>query len=246
MVGEATCHSGPGAHGLTPGGRWDTLGLVARSNQSPAPRITFTEPTGLIDADVQTLVPHQSREGERFEGGDLSGVDLGGASFMECALNGLVLTDAGLRGARFVDTRLTASFATSLVAARTTWRRVRVDSPRWGSAELFDAGLESVTIHGGKIDFLNLRGAKLTDVLIEDAQITELDLAGFTGTRVAVRNCRIGTLDLTRATCVDVDLRDTSFSRVIGIEGMRGTILNETQLAEFAPVMAALLGIRIE
>jgi hypothetical protein len=33
---------------------------------------------------------------------------------------------------------------------------------------------------------------------------------------------------------------------VIGVEGLRGTILNDHQLAEFAPVMAALLGIRIE
>jgi uncharacterized protein YjbI with pentapeptide repeats len=219
---------------------------VARPNQSPAPRITFAEPAGLTEADAQTLEPHENREGEHFDGGDVSEVDLSGASFMECVLDGLTLTDTGLRGARFVDTRLSASFATSLVAARSTWRRVRIESPRWGSAELFDAGLESVTIAGGKIDFLNLRGAKLTDVLIEDAQITELDLASFTGTRVAVRNCRIDTLDMTRATCVDVDLRDTSFSRVIGIEGMRGTILNEVQLAEFAPVMAGLLGIRIE
>jgi uncharacterized protein YjbI with pentapeptide repeats len=219
---------------------------VARPNQSPAPRITFSEPTRLTEADAQTLEPHENREGERFDGGDVSEVDLSGASFMECVLAGLTLTDTGLRGSRFVDSRVSASFATSLVAARSTWRRVRIESPRWGSAELFDAGFESVTIHGGKIDFLNLRGAKLTDVLIEDAQITELDLAGFTGTRVAVRNCRIETLDMTRATCVDVDLRDTSFSRVIGIEGMRGTILNEIQLAEFAPVMANLLGIRIE
>jgi uncharacterized protein YjbI with pentapeptide repeats len=219
---------------------------VARPNQSPAPRITFVEPAGLTEADAQTLEPHENREGEHFDGGDVSEVDLSGASFMECVLDALTLTDTGLRGARFVDTRLSASFATSLVAARSTWRRVRIESPRWGSAELFDAGLESVTIAGGKIDFLNLRGAKLTDVLIEDAQITELDLASFTGTRVTVRNCRIDTLDMTRATCVDVDLRDTSFSRVIGIEGMRGTILNEVQLAEFAPVMAGLLGIRIE
>ena len=219
---------------------------MARPNQSPAPRITYTEPTGLVEADAQTLEPHENREGERFDGGDVSGVDLSGASFMECVLDGLTLTDTDLRGARFVDARLAASFATSLVAARSTWRRVLIETPRWGSAELFDAGFESVTIRGGKIDFLNLRGAKLTDVVIEDAQITELDLAGFTGTRVAVRNCRIGTLDLTRATCVDVDLRDTSFSRVIGIEGMRGTILNEVQLAELAPVLAGLLGIRIE
>jgi uncharacterized protein YjbI with pentapeptide repeats len=219
---------------------------VAKQNSSPEPRITFTEPTALAAGDVETLEPHESREGESFDGGDLTEVDLSGVSLMECVLDAVTLTETALRGARFVDTVLRASFATSLVAARSTWRRVRIESPRWGSAELFDAGLESVTISGGKIDFLNLRGAKLTDVLIENAQITELDLASSVGTRVAIRNCRIDTIDFTRATCVDVDLRDTGFSRVLGIQGMRGTILSELQLAEFAPVMADLLGIRVE
>jgi uncharacterized protein YjbI with pentapeptide repeats len=222
----------------------DSLGSVVKSS-SPAPRLSFSEPAAVIDGDVQTLEPHESREGERFDGGDLTDVDLTGTSLMECILDGVTLTETGLRSARFVDTRVTASFATSLVAARSTWRRVSLESPRWGSAELFDAAFESVHLRGGKIDFLNLRGAKLTDVLIEDAQITELDLGGVTGTRVAIRNCRIDTLDMTRATCVDVDLRDSSFSRVIGIEGMRGTILNEQQLLDFAPVLAALLGIQI-
>ena len=219
---------------------------MAKPNPSPAPRINLTAPTGLVEADAQTLEPHETHEGERFDGGDLTDVDLSGAAFLECELDGVTLTATGLRGARFVDSQLTSPFATSLVAARSSWRRVRVDNARWGSAELFDAELESVILSGGKIDFLNFRGAKLTDVLIENAQITELDLASTTATRVAIRNCRIDTIDFTRATCADVDLRATTFSRVLGIQGMRGTILNEIQLAEFAPIMADMLGIRVE
>lgn len=219
---------------------------MAKPNSSPAPRISLSALVGLTDGDVQTLEPHEGREGERFDGGDLTEVDLSGASLMECVVDGVTLTDTVLRGARFVDSLFTASFATSLLAARSSWRRVRVENARWGSAELFDSEFESVIISGGKIDFLNLRGAKLTDVLIENAQITELDLASSTGTRVAIRNCRIDTIDFTRATCVDVDLRETTFSRVLGVQGMRDTILSQEQLADFAPIMAGQLGIRIE
>jgi len=219
---------------------------VAKHNSSPEPRISLSAPVGLVDGDVQTLEPHESREGERFDGGDLTDVDLSGVALMECVLDAVTLTDTGLRGARFVDCLVNSSFATSLVAARSSWRRVRIDNARWGSAELFDTEFESVIISGGKIDFLNFRGARLTDVLIENAQITELDLASFIGTRVAIRNCRIETLDFTRATCLDVDLRASTFSRVLGIQGMRGAILSEEQLADFAPIMAGQLGIRIE
>ena len=219
---------------------------MAKHNSSPEPRISLSAPVGMADGDVQTLEPHESREGERFDGGDLTDVDLSGVGLMECVIDAVTLTDTGLRGARFVDCLLNSSFATSLVAARSSWRRVRIDNARWGSAELFDAEFESVIISGGKIDFLNFRGARLTDVLIENAQITELDLASFIGTRVAIRNCRIETLDFTRATCLDVDLRASTFSRVLGIQGMRGAILSEEQLADFAPIMAGQLGIRIE
>ena len=219
---------------------------MAKHNSSPEPRISLSAPVELVDGDVQTLEPHESREGERFDGGDLTDVDLSGAALVECVLDAVTLTDTGLRGARFVDCLVNSSFATSLVAARSSWRRVRIDNARWGSAELFDSEFESVIISGGKIDFLNFRGAKLTDVLIENAQITELDLASFIGTRVAIRNCRIDTIDFTRATCLDVDLRETTFSRVLGIQGMRGAILSDEQLTDFAPIMAAQLGIRIE
>jgi uncharacterized protein YjbI with pentapeptide repeats len=219
---------------------------VAKHNSSPEPRISLSAPVELVDGDVQTLEPHESYEGERFDGGDLTDADLSGVALTECVLDAVTLTDAVLRGARFVDCLVNSSFATSLVAARSTWRRVRIDNARWGSAELFDSEFESVIISGGKIDFLNFRGAKLTDVLIENAQITELDVASFIGTRVAIRNCRIETLDFTRATCLDVDLRASTFTRVLGIQGMRGTILSEEQLADFAPIMAGQLGIRVE
>ena len=219
---------------------------MAKHNSSPEPRISLSAPVELVDGDVQTLEPHEAREGERYDGGDLTDVDLSGVALSECVLDAVTLTDTGLRGARFVDCLVNSSFATSLVAARSSWRRVRIDNARWGSAELFDSEFESVIISGGKIDFLNFRGAKLTDVLIENAQITELDLASFIGTRVAIRNCRIDTIDFTRATCLDVDLRETTFSRVLGIQGMRGAILSEQQLTDFAPIMAAQLGIRIE
>lgn len=216
---------------------------VTRS--SPAPRISFSEPTGLAIGDVQTLEPHEEREGERYDGGDVSGTDLMGASFLETVFDSVVMNETVLRGARFVDCALRASFATSLIAARSTWRRVRVENPRWGSAELFDSEIESTVLSGGKIDFLNLRGAKLTDVVIENAHITELDLGGVTASRVAIRGCRIGTIDLTRARCTALDLRSSSFSRVLGVSGMRGTIVSPEQLTELAPILADFVGIDV-
>jgi uncharacterized protein YjbI with pentapeptide repeats len=211
-----------------------------------APVVSFTALGVLDDVDATLLRSGDEREGERYSGADLTGVDLSGANFIECEFDGLTLTDTQLRGARFVDSLLTASFAPTLLAGRSTWRDSLVQTPRWGSAELFDAELNSLHIRGGKIDYLNLRGSRLTNVLIEDCQIGELDLGSIRGDRVAIRNCRIGTLDVTRATCVNVDIRASEFSTVNGLEGLRGVTVDDSQLALLAPVLAAHIGLVVE
>ena len=210
------------------------------------PVVSFAALGTLVDTGASGLRPSDEREGERYSDADLSGVDLSGAHFIECEFDSVTLTGTQLRGARFVDTLFTASFAPTLLAGRSTWRDSLVQSPRWGSAELFDAEINSVHIRGGKIDYLNLRSARLTNVLIEDCQIGELDLGSIRGDRVAIRNCRIGTLDLTRATCANVDIRGSEFSTINGLEGLRGVTVDEQQLALLAPVLAAHIGLVVE
>jgi uncharacterized protein YjbI with pentapeptide repeats len=210
------------------------------------PVVSFTAPGVLDDVDAALLRSGDEREGERYSDADLTGVDLSGANFIECEFDAVTLADTQLRGARFVDTLLTASFAPTLLAGRSAWRDSLVQNPRWGSAELFDAELNSLHIRGGKIDYLNLRGARLTNVLIEDCQIGELDLGGIRGDRVAIRACRIGTLDLTRAMCKDVDIRGSEFSTVNGLEGLRGVTVDDAQLSLLAPVLAADIGLIVE
>jgi uncharacterized protein YjbI with pentapeptide repeats len=205
-----------------------------------APTFEFT------DADAELLLARDDRERERFADADLTDYDLSGIRFAECELDTLTLTGTQLRGARFVETAIIRPFAPVLTAARTSWREVRVTSPRWGSAELFESDFTNVQISGGKIDFLNLRNCTLTDLLIEDCFLGELDLGGAKATRVAFRNCRIGTLDLTNATLHEVDLRGNEFAQINGLDGLRGATIDDYQLSLLAPVFAAHIGLRIE
>jgi uncharacterized protein YjbI with pentapeptide repeats len=208
-----------------------------------APRIDEFDLPDLTEGVAEELVERESYDSQRFAAADVSGYDLEGVSFRECLLESLTLGGTKLRGGRFVESVVTDSFAPELSAARTTWRDVRVERPRWGSAELFDSGLESVTIRGGKIDYLNLRGSKLTDVIIDSCNIGELDLGGVAARRVSLIDCRLGTLDVTRAELNSVDLRSTSFDAVTGIEGLRGAVIDDGQLSLLAPLFAAQLGL---
>lgn len=211
-----------------------------------APRVDEPDPQELTDAAAEELGSRESHDGDRFSDADLTEYDLEGSTFSECVFDGVTLGSTKLRGSRFVESILIDSFAPELSAARTTWRAVRVDRPRWGSAELFDAGLESVRISGGKIDFLNLRGSSLVDVIIENCAIGELDLGGVEATRVALIDCRLGTLDVTGARLESVDLRSTTFERVDGLPGLRGAIIDDAQLSLLAPLLAAQLGVLVE
>ena len=96
-----------------------------------------------------------------------------------------------------------------------------------------------------KLDYLNLRGAKLTDVLITDCIINELDLGSAAATRVALKGCTIGALDLTGAKLKDFDLRGADFRSVSGIGNMAGVVMDEYQLGLLAPLLAAHLGITV-
>lgn len=197
-------------------------------------------------ADERLLEARAEHDRESFSESDLTGYDLSGSSFSECEFDCVTLTNAQLRGSRFIESRFNAPFAPSFLAARTTWREVVIENPRWGSAEMFEADASALFISGGKIDYLNLRISTLTDVIIANCSITDLDLGGCHGTRIALRNCRIETLDLTRSVFVDVDLRSSTFDTIIGLDGLRGVTIDDYQLSLFAPLLAAHLGIIVD
>lgn len=227
--------------------RRNTTGGVEAPRLDRAP--AATSPAGVIDADslahgdAELLGSHGSHDGMLFDDADLSDYDLEGSSFTECVLRGLTLTSSRLRAARFVESDLVEPFAPTFDAARSTWRDVRIERPRWGSAELFDSEWRSVHVTGGKIDYLNLRSSQLTDVVFEGVQIGELDLGGVAAARVAFIDCRLGTLDLTGANLSSVDVRSTTFDRIDGLAGLEGLVIDDSQLMYLAPQLAAHLGI---
>lgn len=218
---------------------------MATKNASPAPRLTPLDLHDLVVNDDAFFGPGDSYDGQLFARTSFEGMDLGSSDFLDCRLDGPTLHDAQLRGARFRGSILSDSFAPVLNAARTSWRDTEVDSPRWGSAELYDSAWQSVLIDGGKIDFLNLRSAEISDLQISNAIIEELDLGGANVTRMALRNCRIGTLDVQQATLKGLDLRTTDFRTLNGVGSLSGVIIDDHQLGLLAPVLAAHLGITV-
>ncbi|MFQ4148628.1 pentapeptide repeat-containing protein [Arthrobacter sp. LAPM80] len=218
---------------------------MASKNAPRAPRLTPLDLHDLVDNDDAFFGPGETYDGQRFERTAFDEANLTSTDFLECELNGPTLNDAELRGVRFRGTVLNDSFAPILKGARTSWRDTEINSPRWGSAELYDSSWQSVRIDGGKVDFLNLRASKIVDLQISDCIIGELDLGGANITRMALTNCRIGTLDFQQATLKDLDLRTTDFRTLNGVGSMAGVVIDDYQLGLLAPILAAHLGITL-
>ena len=219
--------------------------MAAKLPKVVGPRLTEVRLEDLTDDAAPNFRRGEKYDGVRYSRVAADGLELSGTDFAECDFQGVSFNDTQLRGAGFRDCILSELYAPVFRAARSTWRDVHLNNPRLGSAELYESGMQSVRIDGGKLDFLNLRGAKLTDVLITDCIINELDLGSAAGTRVVLKNCTIGTLDLTGARLKDFDLRGSDFRTISGLGSLAGLVIDDYQLSLLSPLLASHLGIRV-
>ncbi|HSU46355.1 MAG TPA: pentapeptide repeat-containing protein [Arthrobacter sp.] len=209
------------------------------------PRLSPVELQDLEDASEDAFRRGARHENARFSRAVADGLDLGGAVFAECRFDGASFNEAQLRGASFHDCILAELYSPVFRGARSTWREVEFRNPRLGSAELYESGWQSVRIDGGKMDFLNLRGAKLTDVLISGCIINELDLGSAGATRVKLEDCTVGSLDVTGAKLKDFDIRGSEFRQISGLGSLSGMVIDDYQLGLLAPLIAAHLGVTV-
>lgn len=210
-----------------------------------APRLAPIRLAGLTEDAVPDFRRGERYDGVRYTRTTADGLELSGADFVECEFDGVSFNETQLRGAGFRDCVLAEVYAPVLRASRSSLRDVEIRNPRWGSAELYESGWQSVRLDGGKLDYVNFRGSKLVDVQISDCIIGELDLGSCTATRLALSNCTVGSLDLSGARLKDFDLRGTEFRSLSGLGSLAGLVVDEYQLTLLAPLLAAHLGITV-
>jgi len=150
-----------------------------------------------------------------------------------------------LTGAELAGVRIESAFAVAWSAPGLRAEECELHALRIGAAEMPDASWRSVRLSAGRWGYLNLRGAALEDCVLEDAEVGDLDLGAAGLDRVVVRGCRIGTLHLHEATCRDLDLRGSVVDHVEGLDGARGAVVDRLLVEQWAPALAAHLGLRV-
>ncbi|MEV6924330.1 pentapeptide repeat-containing protein [Dactylosporangium sp. NPDC051485] len=178
---------------------------------------------------------------------ELDGGEATSAKFIESALTQVTLAEVGLERVRFSDVWVSRNrwVGVSLVDAQ--WLDVSMLDSSLAGVQAYSSRLRRVTFQRCKIDTLNLRGATLVDVVFEDCELNELDCAGadlanvtFPGT--AIRNAR-----MSQVKCKKVDFRGARELDVAdGADSLKGAIVDERQLMELGPALAAALGILVK
>jgi uncharacterized protein YjbI with pentapeptide repeats len=175
---------------------------------------------------------------------ELEGGEATSAKFIESAFTQVTLAEVGLERARFSDVWL----------SRNRWVGVRLVEAEWLDVSMLDSSLAGVQAYGSrmrrvtfqrcKIDTLNLRGATLVDVSFEDCEISELDCAGASLTNVTFTGTAVRHARMSQVKCKKVDFRGARELDVAdGADSLKGAIVDERQLMELGPALAAALGI---
>ncbi|MEU6312327.1 pentapeptide repeat-containing protein [Streptomyces sp. NPDC047014] len=195
------------------------------------------------------LEPDGDYDGLEFADLDLGGQEGVGARFMDCALRRCALDEAGLAKARFLDSVLEGVRGVGTDLSGAALRDVELVDARLGGVQLHGAVLERVVVRGGKIDYLNLRRARLKDVVFEGCVLVEPDFAGAGLERVEFRDgCVLRGADFSGVRMVDVDLRgvaDLGGGIARGVGALAGAVISPGQVVELAPAFAVEVGVRV-
>ena len=182
----------------------------------------------------------------RFTGDDLLNADAGHARFLDCHLDGADVTQARLEGSRWTECRLERVRGVGTQLADASLLDCRLTEPRLGAVAAYGSSWRRVHVLGGKVDFLNLRGATLREVTFEDCVLVEPDFATATLTDVTFDGCTLTAPQWSQATLKQVDLSGARLVAPLGLTSLRGAVIGRLQLMDLADAFADQLGIRVE
>jgi uncharacterized protein YjbI with pentapeptide repeats len=197
--------------------------------------------TSFRDAVFTTRDANQ--DAVRFEGTDFSGARAGGFTFLECTLVDACLDEAHLEASRWSECEWDRVHGVGVGLQEASLVETSLDGCRLGAVSAWSSTWRDVTVRGGKVDFLNLRGARLKDVAFIDCVVVELDLQEATVDGLSFEGCTLVEPSFGRGTYRRLDLSGATLRSPHGIAGLKGATLSRPQVIDLSDALAAELGI---
>jgi uncharacterized protein YjbI with pentapeptide repeats len=209
---------------------------------TPARRI---ERSDLTDFDGDRLETGRDYDTLRFADLDFSGQDASDARFLDCRLERCGLEGLSMVRVRVVDSVFAEVYGASVDFADSIWRDSQMTGGRLGAMTLPGAAWTRIRLRGVKLGFVNLAAARLEDVIFEECEIGGVDARASQLRWVSFVDCTVQELNVTEASLSKVDLSGAKLRTLVGVDGLRGAIINREQLLDLAPLLAAQLGVEV-
>lgn len=220
------------------------------SSRRPPTEIGATQEPDVVSAELEWteldgLASRFELERVRLAGAELRGSDAGSGRIEQAQLEDVDLDEAKLRGLELVDV-----IGERLGAANGDWggatlRRVTLAGSRLTGLGLGEAHLEDVRLSDCKLDYANFRNGTVENVSFVGCVLRGADFQGARLRAVRFEGCRLLEADFSRAEMEAVDLRGSELGLAGSLAGLRGAIVDSTQLIELARPLAAELGIEV-
>ncbi len=191
------------------------------------------------------LSPEEDYDGLSFRGLDLASARATSSRFLDCTVEECDLSGAQLAGSRWTDSSLLRVRGVGTELSDASLLDVEVTDARLGAVAAYGSTWRRVTVCGGKIEFLNLRGATLREVRFEDCLLVEPDFGDATLRDVSFSGSTLVGPQFRGATLTSVDLSDARLVEPKGLTSLRGATVSRVQLLELADAFADQLGITV-
>ena len=201
-------------------------------------------PAKLEDTDFKEL-------SGQIEGVRISGLSQAGANLPRLEVTATVMEDVEVSSCKLKQSSVMDSIFKNCLFFGSDFdgsyfTRVRLEKGVASGLVATDCTIKDVSFVGVKLNLCNFRFAKLSHVRFVDCDLRESDFMQAELTDVSFEGCEMQGTDLSDTKFKRVDMRGSEIGRIRGVLGMRGVIIDTTQLIGLSEVFATEIGLEIQ
>ena len=199
------------------------------------------------DFSSEGLAGGTIRDRERYEEIELSQADLSGQSADYVSFEAAIFSHVRMMGCNFpglglLDVRLQECDLANAGIYKANLQRVEILASRLVEVKASEVEFQDVVLKGCKAGFALFRQATFKSVRFEDCDLSDADLMGADLSGAVFSGCDLSRCDLSGAKLAGTDFRGSNLESVkVGIEDLRGAIVDPTQALEFVRLLGVVV-----
>lgn len=199
-----------------------------------------------VDDIASLLKKDETLRELHIQGSNAAGLSVKSAVLDDCRIQKCDFSKTTIQKLQLQDCRVEHCDMTACIFEDSAWHAVEVVGTRCSGIQLQKSLIKNTLFKDSKLDFANLRFARLENVIFESCVIGQMDLYSAQLKNVLFVGCVIEAVEFSEAKLQRVDLSGATIVSLRGVTGLKGAIISPEQLIQIAPYLAQELGLVIK